>query len=162
MRKENPSIKVSITDKNGIDREIIFRKGKPTGEGMPVEFCQRNCELYSICERVKSPVKVDDPKEDTLQIWCAQQEIDSTYHPVNIIQEMPELFHGVIDQDPAFRLSEIKEKICPDFCMDYVEGQVCEKCKIPGNDFCMISRLITNKIKNNDEEDIVKEISDSE
>ena len=47
--------------------------------------------------------------------------------------------------------SEIKEKICLDFCMDYVEGEVCEKCKIPGNDFCMVSRLITNKIKNRDE-----------
>ena len=59
---------------------------------------------------------------------------------------MPELFEGIIDQDPAFRLSDIKNKICPDFCMDYVEGEVCEKCKIPGNKMCLVSRLITNKI----------------
>jgi hypothetical protein len=151
MRKENLSIKVPVVDKNGVSREFVFRKGKPVGEGMPNSFCERNCELYTICERVKSPVAVEDPKEDTLQIWCAQQDFDSSYYPHNIIQEMPELFEGVIDQDPAFRLSEIKEKICPDFCMDYVEGEVCEKCKIPGNDFCMVSRLITNKIKNRDE-----------
>jgi hypothetical protein len=151
MRKENLSINVDIVDKKGTPRTIVFRKGKPTGEGMPTEFCQRNCELATICERVKSPISVNDPKEDTLQIWCAQQEIDSTYYPVNIIQEMPELFEGIIDQNPAFRLSDIKEKICPDFCMDYVEGEVCEKCKIPGNKMCMISRLMTNKIEEDEE-----------
>ena len=123
MRKENLSIKVPVVDKNGVNREFVFRKGKPVGEGMPNSFCERNCELYTICERVKSPVAVEDPKEDTLQIWCAQQDFDSSYYPHNIIQEMPELF----------------------------EGEVCEKCKIPGNDFCMVSRLITNKIKNRDE-----------
>lgn len=164
MRKENLTIKVTelcreITDSKGNviaekqEREFCFRKGKPTGEGMPTEFCERNCELFKICEKVKSPVEVSDPKEDTLQVWCAKQELDSTYFPANVIEVFPELFNGVIKQDLAFRLSKIKEQICPMFCMDYVEGKECKRCEVPGDEMCMISYLLVNKVDKNEVEE---------
>ena len=157
MRKDNLSIKVSvdckeIKDANGnviapkAAREFVFRKGKPVGDGMPVEFCERNCELFKICERVKSPIEVDDPRKDTLQVWCASQDFDSTYYPHNVVQEFPELFGNVIDQDPAFRLSEIKASLCEEFCMDYKPGEECEKCRVPGNHFCPVSWILHNKV----------------
>ena len=155
MRKDDLTIKVTanckeIKDEKGNiiaekkERTFNFRKGKPIGEGMPTEFCERNCSLFKICENVKNPTEVDDPTKDTLQVWCASQEIDSTYHPVDVINVFPEIFGDVIKQDPAFRLSEIKKRICPDFCMDYVEGQDCQRCNVPGDMLCMVSRLLIN------------------
>lgn len=168
MRKNDLTIKVTeicreITDDKGNviaekqEREFCFRKGKPTGEGLPTEFCERNCELFKICEKVKSPVEVTDPKEDTLQVWCAKQELDSTYYPVDVIKTFPELFGNVIKQDPAFRLSEIKKQICPMFCMDYEEGKECKRCEVPGDKMCMLSYLLVNVTENNSQEEDVEE-----
>lgn len=156
MRKDNLSIKVSVECREIKDsegnviapkkvRDFIFRKSKPVGEGMPIEFCERNCELFKICERVKSPVEVDDPRKDTLQVWCSCQDFDSTYYPHNIIQEFPELFGDLIDQNPAFRLSEIKEVMCERLC-NLEPGEVCNKCYIPGDHFCPVSWMLHNRI----------------
>ena len=161
MRKDNLSIKVSveckeIKDANGNViapkkvRDFVFRKGIPTGEGMPVEFCERNCELFKICERVKSPVEVDDPRKDTLQVWCASQDFDSTYYLHNMVQEFPELFGDIIDQNPAFRLSEIKKALCEEVCMDYVEGVDCKRCYVPGDHCCPVSWILHNKVNRTD------------
>lgn len=150
-KKEFLSKKETVLCKDGVTRDFTFEKGSSPADDRPAKFCERNCSYYNLCKKVKSPEKDVTPIEDSLEIWCSSRTLDESYYPTDIDQVYPELFEGCIDDDPAFRLSEIKEKVCPAWCMEYEEGKECKNC-VPGNKMCIISVIISNRKKKEDGE----------
>lgn len=149
--KNNKFVDVDVDCVDGKTRKVRFLEGvEPKGDGDLTTFCKRNCELAEICKLAKSPDKNAEPG-DTFELWCASQEVDGSFYPVNGIREFSDLFEDVLKEDPAFRLSEIKKNVCSQICMDYSENMDCSKCS-PDNPMCIISKLLMPRKVREEEE----------
>lgn len=146
MKKEDEFKSLSVDCKDGKNRTVVFKRSVEPIDGLPEDFCERNCKYYKCCTEVKSPT--DDSMN--LQRWCSEQDIDGLFHPADLDEKYPELFKDAWDKiyedgERVATFSEIHEKICPLVCMDFDPAErSCSKCT-PENKMCFFKELFLSK-----------------
>lgn len=133
-------------------RSLVYR---PVGSDIPQDqlICDSVCPYSKLCPIIRDPSCPEDTsrcyndfcsmlgEDDTDSELLNMVPVDGTIE--SLFSDGPDIYSQVFEKDPSIKLSEIRCRVCKNFCDDYDENSS-EKC-VSTNKACILSNLFSNR-----------------